>query len=94
MILNTRNLAKTIKSWTKIDTFFATSGLLSEVYNLQGERDRTECPADFEDIKWWDLRRKVKPTISGEELIWVEALIDMDISGKVFINSYIFHGNR
>ena len=62
MILNTRNLAKTIKSWTKIDTFFATSGLLSTVYNLQGESDTTECPADFEDVKWWDLRRNVKPT--------------------------------
>ena len=62
LILNTRNLAKTIKSWTKIDTFFATSGLLSTVYNLQSESDTTECPADFEDVKWWDLRRKVKPT--------------------------------
>ena len=62
MILNTRNLATTIKSWTKVDNFFPLSGTLSLVYNLQGERYTSECPADFDDIKWWDWFRNVQTT--------------------------------
>ena len=60
LILNTRNLDSTIKSQGKIENFFPTSGLMSMVLNLQGERFSTEGPADFDDIKWWDWFRNVK----------------------------------
>ena len=72
LVLNTRNLDTTIKSWTKIDNFFPLSGLVSLAHNLQGERYTTECPSDFEDIKWWDWFRNI-PTTTPETLTakWV-----------------------
>ena len=62
LIMNTRKLDTTIKSFGKIENFFPTSGLMSLAFNLQGEHFTTDMPADFDDIKWWDWFRNLKAT--------------------------------
>ena len=59
LIMNTRKLGATIKSFGKIENFFPASGLMSLAFNLQGEHFTTDMPADFDDIKWWDWFRNL-----------------------------------
>ena len=58
LILNTRHVASTIKSFSKLENFFPICGAISMLYNIRDEH-QIGYPVHYDDLKWWDWFRNM-----------------------------------